>query len=260
VGTLTGSYKLDADSLDSEWRAFKDRDSHSARDALILHYQPLVVMVANRVAAKLPAHVDKEDLASYGYIGLIDAMEKFDLARGLKFETYAVTRINGQIIDELRKLDWIPRSVHSQVKEVQLATTELETKLQRPATHAEIAEHAGLTTEQFNAARSERTFVNVMALDALLDNAVGDETMSLMTQLSDRTQSPDQDIEVEAIKDLVAGAMGYLAERESIVLALYYFEGLTLSDIGKLLGVTESRVCQMHTRAMVSVRGKLAAV
>lgn len=259
--TLLGvepTHKLNAEELTIAWLAFKMDCSGRAREQLILHYQTLVQIVANRVGSKLPAHVDKGDLVSYGYIGLMDAMDKFDLDRGLKFETYAVTRINGQIIDELRKLDWVPRSVHSQVKEAHAAYLDLEISLQRAPTDAEVARRLGITERQLSASRSEQSYINVLALDAMLDSSA-DQSPSMLTQLPDRTQSPDFEFEVEGIKNLIASAMDHLSEREAIVLALYYFENLTLSDIGSLLGVTESRICQMHTRAMTQVRSKLSA-
>jgi RNA polymerase sigma factor for flagellar operon FliA len=255
------AYKLTAGELDEQWLVLQDGGpaGSRARDRLVLHYQPLVWSIANHIGTRLPAHVDNEDLASYGMIGLLDAIEKFDLGRGLKFQTYAGKRISGQIFDELRKLDWVPRSVHSQVREVTDTVAELERQHQRPVTDTEVAEASGLSRQQVAGARSEQSYISVMALDALLDNNVGDETLSLASQLYDRTQAPEQDFEVEGIKALIAGAMSDLAEREAVVLALYYIEGLTLSDIGGLLGVTESRVCQMHTRAMVAVRERLAA-
>lgn len=253
--------KLAPDIVLELWSDYKLLGDVRARNMLIEHYLPLVNIVANRVGAKLPAHVDKEDLASYGKIGLIDAMTKFDLSRGLKFETYAVTRINGQIIDELRKMDWIPRSVHAQVREVVSARASLEVELQRNVTHAEIAERAGLTPEQYASVTGEHRYVKVMALDALIDTslAIGDESLTLVSQLSDRSQDAFTTIEIEGIRDIIARAITFLSERDAIVIALYYFENKTLSDIGHLLGVTESRVCQMHTRAMMAVREKLAA-
>lgn len=260
-----GTYKLSAEQLDEQWAIVKHKidlpiiKRHHARDRLVLHYQPLVWSIANHIGTRLPAHVDNEDLASYGMIGLLDAITKFDPDRGLKFQTYAGKRISGQIFDELRKLDWVPRSVHGQVKAVTETAADLERALQRPVSDVEVAKAAGLSPEEVAEARSQQSYISVMALDALLDNSVGDETLSLASQLSDRTQSPDQDFEVEDIKDLIAAVMADLGEREAVVLALYYVEGLTLSDIGGLLGVTESRVSQMHTRAMVAMRERLAA-
>jgi len=256
-----GKHQLTDGELDEQWALLKAGGprASTARDRLVLHWRPFVCSIANHIGTRLPAHVDNEDLISYGMIGLLDAIEKFDPGRGLRFKTYAGKRISGQIYDELRKLDWVPRSVHSQVKEVTETVIDLERRLQRPVSDAEVAKAAGLSREQVADARSEQSYISVMALDALLDNNVGDETLSLASQLYDRTQSPDQDFEVEGIKALIAGAMANLGEREALVLALYYIEGLTLSDIGGLLGVTESRVCQMHTRAMVAVRERLAA-
>lgn len=251
---------LDPDMLQKYWLDFKLAGSEPARQELILHYQPLVSAVARRVGVSLPAHIDDEDLVSYGVFGLLDAMEKFDLEKGVQFQTYASTRIRGAIIDELRTIDWIPRSVRSQVRDINQATQILEAELHREPTHEELADHLGLTMDELAKNKSQQNYIHMVALDAQIDQDESDQRgSSIGTQLQDsRTQSPALAYEAEEIKASLASAVSTLAEREAIVLCLYYYEGLTLAEIGDALNVTESRVCQMHTRAMADVRGRLA--
>lgn len=254
---------LNDEQLQRHWLDFKLTASIAAREQLILHYRPLVNAVAKRVGVSLPAHIDDEDLISYGVFGLMDAMEKFDLHKGVKFETYASTRIRGAIIDELRTIDWIPRSVRSQVRDINQAKQALEAVLQREPTDAEIANHLRIPLSELHKNKSQQNFIHMVALDAYIDQDEDAQrgSTSIGSQLEDnRTQSPVLAYETEEIKYNLASAVSGLPEREAIVLSLYYYEGLTLAEIGQALKVTESRVCQMHTRAMSAVRGKLADV
>lgn len=250
---------LDPERLQKYWLDFKHGDSKVAREALIIHYRPLVVGIARRVGGSLPSHIDDEDLISYGVFGLLDAMEKFDLDKGVQFQTYASTRIRGAIIDELRTIDWIPRSVRSQVREMTVGVQALEAELQREPTDKELAGYLGWSLAELYNVRGQQSFVHVVALDAQIDQDDDSHSASLTSQLQDnRTQSPVLAYETEEIKLSLATAVASLPEREAIVLCLYYYEGLTLAEIGQVLKVTESRVCQMHTRAMSAVRGRLA--
>ncbi|TNM62451.1 RNA polymerase sigma factor WhiG [Streptomyces sp. NP160] len=242
------------------WERFKAHGDPVVRERLILHYAPLVKYVAGRVAVGLPANVDQADLVSYGVFGLIDAIEKFDLERAIKFETYAITRIRGAIIDELRAMDWIPRSVRSKARDVERAYAALEAELHRTPTEPEVAARMGITLKELHAIFSQVSYVNVVALDELL-GVTGEkgESLSLGDTLQDtRVEDPVTAFENEETKYLLARAIDQLPEREKIVVTLYYYENLTLSEIGKVLGVTESRVCQMHTKAVVAMRAKLA--
>lgn len=242
------------------WERFKAHGDPVVRERLILHYAPLVKYVAGRVAVGLPANVDQADLVSYGVFGLIDAIEKFDLERAIKFETYAITRIRGAIIDELRAMDWIPRSVRSKARDVERAYATLEGELHRTPTEPEVAARMGITLKELHAIFSQVSYVNVVALDELL-GVTGEkgESLSLGDTLQDtRVEDPVTAFENEETKYLLARAIDQLPEREKIVVTLYYYENLTLSEIGKVLGVTESRVCQMHTKAVVAMRAKLA--
>jgi RNA polymerase sigma factor for flagellar operon FliA len=254
----TADAALDEYQLRATWQLYKNNGSQAMRDKLIMHYQPLVYSVAKRIGVGLPSHIDDEDLVSYGLFGLMDAIEKFDLERGIKFETYASTRIRGAIIDELRAIDWVPRSVRSQIRAINTATQELEATLNRAPTHEELANSLSVPMNELHKTKSQQNFIHVVALDAMVDPD-GESEFSLMNQLEDhRSQSPTTAYETEEIKESLARAVAILPEREAIVLCLYYYEGLTLAEIGRALHVTESRVCQMHTRAMGAVRGRLA--
>ena len=242
------------------WREFKETGESRLREQLILHYSPLVKYVAGRVGTGLPPNIEQADLVSYGIFGLIDAIEKFDLSRAIKFETYAISRIKGAIIDELRAIDWIPRSIRSKARDVEKAYAALEARLHRTPTEAEVAGELGIGMNDLHQIFNQVSFVNVVALDELL-NASGDrgDKVSLVDTLEDtRAEDPVMAFEGEETKLLLARAINSLAEREKIVVTLYYYEGLTLAEIGQVLGVTESRICQMHTKAVLQLRGKLA--
>ncbi len=242
------------------WKQYKSTGEERLRERLILHYSPLVKYVAGRVGVGLPPNIEQADLVSYGIFGLIDAIEKFDLERAIKFETYAIARIKGAIIDELRAIDWIPRSVRYKAREVEKAYAALEAKLHRSPTEAEVAEELGIKLEDLHTIFSQVSFVNVVALDELMSAGQerGDK-MSLVDTLEDtKAEDPVQAFESEETKFLLAKAINTLPEREKIVVTLYYYEGLTLAEIGQVLGVTESRICQMHTKAVLQLRGKLA--
>jgi RNA polymerase sigma factor FliA len=244
------------------WRSFKDTADGAKRERLILHYSPLVKYVAGRVGVGLPPNIEQSDLVSYGIFGLIDAIEKFDIERAIKFETYAISRIRGAIIDELRAIDWIPRSVRYKAREVERAYASLEGELHRSPTEAEVAARLGISLDDLHAIFSQVSYVNVVALDELL--TVGGEKgdkLSLVDTLEDtKAEDPVMAFETEETKFLLSRAINQLPEREKIVVTLYYYEGLTLAEIGRVLGVTESRICQMHTKAVLQLRAKMVEV
>jgi RNA polymerase sigma factor FliA len=243
------------DELRAIWNEFKDARSAEARERLILHYAPLVKYVASRVATGLPSSVEQADLVSYGMFGLIDALEKFDLSRQIKFETYAIPRIKGAIIDELRAMDWVPRSVRFKAREIEKAYSDVEAMVKRAPTEQEVADRLGVTVPELHEVISQISFVSVLALDELL--SVGSdrgEQISLMDTLADKGIDPTTGLESHETRGLLAAAINSLSEREKIVVTLYYFEGLTLAEIGEILGVTESRVCQIHTKAVGQLR------
>jgi len=248
------------DELAVFWTEFKSDGSQKARERLILHYAPLVKYVASRVASGLPATIEQADLTSYGMFGLIDALEKFDLERGIKFETYAIPRIKGAILDELRALDWVPRSVRFKAREVDKAYAEVEAREKRQPTENEVAERLGVSKGELHDVITQISFVSVMALDeALSVGADRGESMSLMDTLADTGDltDPAAGVEDQETRGMLAAAINDLSEREKVVLTLYYFEGMTLSEIGEILGVTESRVCQIHTKAVGQLRTHL---
>jgi RNA polymerase sigma factor FliA len=243
------------DELSRLWQEFKRSASPPARERLILHYAPLVKYVASRVATGLPSSVEQADLVSYGMFGLIDALEKFEPQRGNKFETYAIPRIKGAIIDELRAMDWVPRSVRFKAREIEKAYADLESILKRAPTEREVAERLGVSLRELHDVINQISFVSVFALDELL--SVGTdrgEQISLLDTLADRGVDPTTSLESQETRGMLAAAINSLSEREKIVVTLYYFEGLTLAEIGDVLGVTESRVCQIHTKAVGQLR------
>lgn len=249
------------DELGAIWHAFKGEEDSEAREKLILHYAPLVKYVASRVATGLPSSVEQGDLVSYGMFGLIDALQKFEPGRGNKFETYAIPRIRGAIIDELRAMDWVPRSVRFKQREIDKALTDLEARLKRQPTETELAERLGMSRGELHEVITQISFVSVLALDETVSvGADRGEQVSLIDTLADKGLDPTSGMESQETRGLLAAAINDLSEREKIVVTLYYFEGLTLAEIGGILGVTESRICQIHTKAVGVLRGQLSEV
>ncbi len=250
----------DVTEIDQLWIDYKNTNESALRDQLILHYSPLVKYVAGRVAVGLPQTIEQADLFSYGVFGLIDAIAKYDLDRGYKFETYAIARIKGAMLDELRSTDWVPRSVRAKARAVERAYAKLEADLHRGPTDVELAEALGLDETQFAALLTQIFFVGLVALDEIIYVGLDrNEPMSLGESLPDDGHGPMAVFEIEETRQALADAIGHLPEREKVVLTLYYYEGLTLLEIGRVLGVTESRVCQIHTKAVLHLRAKLLA-
>lgn len=222
-------------------------------------YSPLVKYVAGRMSSGLPAHVEESDLISYGLIGLINAIERFDLEREIKFETYAITRIKGAIIDELRSLDWVPRSVRAKAREIEQTNAKLENKLQRAPTDAEMSEAMGVSQDEFQESLVKIANSSVVALDELwtVSDSSGDQVSLLDTIPDPDAADPARELDLTDMKDSLADAIARLPEREKLVIALYYYENLTLREIGEVLGVTESRVSQLHTKAVLRLKSKL---
>jgi RNA polymerase sigma factor FliA len=245
------------------WREYKHDATHEARERLILHYSPLVKFVAGRVASGLPQSIEQSDLVSYGIFGLIDAIDKFDPARGFKFETYAISRIKGAIIDELRSIDWVPRSIRAKARAVERAYSKLENELKRSPDDREVAAELDLGEEELNHVLSQVSFTGLVALDELLgrqQGAGGDGggSATVGDTIADRAHDPVEAFETDEMKHLLADAINRMPDRERLVLTLYYYEGLTLAEVGTVLGVTESRVCQIHTKAILQLRGRLS--
>ena len=211
------------------------------------------------MASGLPAHVEESDLISYGLIGLINAIERFELEREIKFETYAVTRIKGAIIDELRSLDWVPRSVRARARDIERANSKLEHRLQRAPTDEEMSAELGVTVEEFQNSLLEISNSTIVALDEpwAVSDSSGDEVSLLDTIQDPNAPDPTQVVDASELKDRIADAIARLPEREKLVIALYYYENLTLREIGEVLGVTESRVSQLHTKAVLRLRSRM---
>jgi RNA polymerase sigma factor for flagellar operon FliA len=227
----------------------------------VVAYAPLVKYVAGRMSSGLPAHVEEADLISYGLIGLINAIERFEPEREIKFETYAITRVRGAIIDELRALDWVPRSVRARARDIERAHARLEHKLHRAPTDEEMADELRISPEEFQDALMRISASTVVALDELwaVSDASGDQVSLLDTLPDPDAPDPQRLLDASELKGRLADAIGALPEREKLVIALYYYENLTLREIGEVVGVTESRVSQLHTKAVLRLKGRLQA-
>ena len=238
--------EIDADhSVDALWLRFKETGDRDARDRLVVHYSPLVKFVAGRVRSGLPPAVEQADLVSDGVIGLMDAIDKFQPERGLQFQTYAVSRIRGAIVDGLRASDWVPRSIREKIRDIDAAQTRLERELGRSPSDAEVAAALDLSVEELRKVYSQTAHTSVVSFETTVDDQ----------------DAPRATTDLPGIDDDVPpgflAAVRELPERDQIVVALYYWERLTLAEIGQVLGVTESRVSQLHSRATLTLRRKL---
>ena len=241
------------------WSRYKKQGDEKARERLVLAYSPLVKFVAGRMSSGLPAHIEEADLISYGLLGLIGAIERFEPEREIKFETFAVARIKGSIIDELRSLDWVPRSVRAKAREIEAAHVKLERELGRTPTDEEVAGVLEVSMEDFQQSLIQISNSSLVALDELwaVSDASGDQVSLLDTMKDPSAVDPARELGVSELKDRLAHAISRLPEREKLVVALYYYENLTLREIGEVLGVTESRVSQLHTKAVLRLKARL---
>jgi RNA polymerase sigma factor for flagellar operon FliA len=251
-----------ADETQQLWLDYRRTGDQKLRDRLILTYAPLVKYVAGRLGSGLPAHVDEGDLVSYGLLGLIGAIERYDPARDVKFETYAMARIKGQIIDELRSMDWVPRSVRARARQIERAIGELEARLGRAPTDEEISKKLGITEEELEESLGEIARSSIAALDELwtVSGSGGGDQVALIDTIEDESApDPQGTLSVTEQKEALADAIARLPEREKLVVTLYYYEELTLREIGEVLGVTESRVSQLHTKAILRLKAHIAS-
>jgi len=246
-------------NIDELWASYVEARDPQLRDQLIVSYSPLVKYVGGRVGVGLPQNVEQADLVSYGMFGLIDAIERFDPERGFKFETFAIPRIKGAILDELRSIDWVPRSVRAKARAVERAFSELETKLGRSPSDTELAEALETSVDALHDLLGRINLGGIAALDEMLSGSERGESATLGDTIASDDIGPSGQLELEEMRQLLAGSINKMPEREKIVLTLYYYEGLTLADIGEVLGVTESRVCQIHTKSVLHLRSRLAA-
>jgi RNA polymerase sigma factor FliA len=253
------SSRLRAAELPGLWHRYKVDDDERARERLVVDYAPLVEEIAGRIAHGLPAHVEQADLVSYGFVGLIGAIERFDPGREVPFEAFASARIRGAIVDELRSLDWIPRSVRSRAREVENAHAALEARLGRAPTDEEMAETLGISIDELRGAVAETANPSILGVDDLggFAEAEGCDPISVFhTGKGPAVSDPYGEAQAGELSDRLADAVESLPHRERLVIALRYYEEMTLREIGELLDVTESRVSQLHTKAVVDLRSR----
>jgi RNA polymerase sigma factor for flagellar operon FliA len=248
------------EELVAMWRTFKSETRPDLRERLILNYAPLVKFVAGRVGASLPPSVDHNDLVSYGILGLIEAIERFDLDRDVKFETYAIPRIRGAMLDELRALDWVPRSVRAKGRELERAMTKLQASLRRDPDEAELAAELGIDVSEIRHRLDATVAMSIVALEDLLTVSSEDgDRVSLLDTLPDLgVEAPGAELEAAEVRKALRTAIEMLPDRDRKVIVLYYLEGFTLSRIGDILGVTESRVSQIHSKSVMALRARMA--
>jgi RNA polymerase sigma factor FliA len=239
------------------WERLEAGEDQEARQELVEHYARVVKYVAGRMSIGLPHYVDHKDLVSAGLLGLIQAIDNYDYKRGNKFETYAIPRIRGAILDELRSQDWFPRSLRRKARQIEVAYTSLETRLGRTATDEEVARELGVSRKDLTQMMDEVAVATIISLDA--DNSDDEQNSSSLGDYLPDTRTPDAEtcVSEEEMRGLIAGSLSELSEKEQLVLVLYYYEELTLKEIGEILNVTESRVCQIHTKAILRLRGKI---
>jgi len=236
--------------LEETWKAYGETKSKPLRDVLIIHYSSLVNFIAGRMHTHLHGKVDFDDLVSYGIFGLIDAVDKFDYKKGIKFETYASLRIRGAIIDSIRKMDWIPRDLRQKSKMLEIAFEELMTKLNREPTDVELAENLNISGQELQSLFSKTSLVNLISLDEYSEQ-------NYEINLFSNIETPETALNKSEIREVLIKAIDSLKENERKVVALYYFEELTLKEIAEILGVSTSRVSQMHSKVMLKLRAKL---
>lgn len=244
--------------VDLYWKKYKENGDKDAREELILEYLSLVKFIINRIAIKLPLYVEKKDLFSFGIIGLVEAIERFDLNHGVKFETYARRRIHGAIVDHFRLEDWVPRTIRAKTRQLQDAMRDLEQKLHRSATETELAEFMGITDEELDGLLFETMPITFLSIQTPLNENSEDQTMTLGDKIEDeRMRNPSDELQFQQNKEIISESIEQLPRQERLVLILYYYEELMLKEIGHVLNVSESRVSQIHAKAMIHLRAKL---
>ena len=236
------------------WESYAKTKSPEIREKLILEYAPLVKLVAGRLSMYLGYNVEYDDLVSYGIFGLIDAIDKFDSMKAVKFETYASLRIRGAILDQIRKMDWIPRTIRQKQKKIDGAIKEIETATGRAATDEEIAANLGISDEDYLAWQSQMKITNVVSLNEFMES--GSEVPAEQTEQR-RFESPEKKKKKAELKKILQQALELLTEKEKKVILLYYYEDLTLKEISNVLEVSESRISQLHTRALQKMKSKM---
>ncbi|MCR5724574.1 MAG: RNA polymerase sigma factor WhiG [Treponema sp.] len=250
--------EIDEQEEENLWREFKKTRSSALRDKFIRQYMPLVKYVAGKVSVGLPASIEFDDLVGFGQFGLLDAINKYDPDKNVKFKTYAVTRIRGAIFDEMRQLDWVPRSVRQKSREIEDVIVELESRLGRPATDAEIAKEMNMSEDEFQQTVMKVSGTSVLSLNDVWYSGDDNDHMSIGDSIeSPSSMNPDVHVEREEVRKVIIQAINELPEKEKMVIVLYYHEDLTFKEIGQVLDVSESRISQLHTKANLRLRAKL---
>ncbi|MDR2607152.1 MAG: RNA polymerase sigma factor WhiG [Treponema sp.] len=243
------------------WLEYRRTKDQKIRETFVIQYSPLVKFVAGKVAVGMPHNVEFDDLVGFGSIGLLDAIDKYDPDRGVKFKTYAVTRIRGAIFDELRQIDWVPRSVRKKAKELEETVANLESQMGRIATDQEIASSMGLDDEEYSKTVMKISATSIVSLNEVWSGVDENEKNSIGDTIeSPISLHPDVMVEKEEIRRVIIDAIRELPEKEKQILVLYWYEDLTLKEIGEVMKVTESRVSQLHSKAMLRLRAKLTNV
>ncbi len=256
-----GEKLLEEKTEEELWELYRKTQDPKIRDMFVKQYAPLVKYVAGKVAVGMPHNVDFDDLVGFGVFGLIDAINKFDPNKHVKFKTYAVTRIRGAIFDELRSIDWVPRSVRQKSREIEETIHNLEASLGRSATDNEIARELGMDENEFQKTMMKISGTSILSLNDVWYTSDENDRISIVDSIeSPRSLNPDSIVEKEEIKRVIVQAINELPEKEKKVLVLYYYEDLTLKEIGKVLEVTESRISQLHTKAILRLRSKLTNI
>jgi RNA polymerase sigma factor for flagellar operon FliA len=251
--------------MDALLREAKERNtqiSSDLREQIVLEHTPLIRYIVNRIAVRLPSHIDLDDLHNTGVIGLMDAIEKYDPDKNCKFKTYAEFRIKGAILDQLRSLDWVPRSVRQKSRRLERAYGEVEQRLGRSASDDEVADSLGLQIDKFHELLNQVRGISLVNLEEIRGtNSDGDRTGTYADIIEDvNSENPFASLKLAEMKQAIAQTIGALPEKERLVISLYYYEDLNMKEIGGILGITESRVCQIHTKAVLRLRAKLKSL
>lgn len=239
------------------WEAYVRTQSPELREQLLMEYLPMVRRLATRFLGTLPKSVRLDDLVSAGVMGLLASIDNFDPTLGIKFETYAMTRIRGAMVDSLRELDWVPRSIRQKARKLEQAVDQITRKVGRSPEDAELADHLGLNVEEYRELLDEVNVAVLLSLDDTLKGQDGSESF-LADSTPDHTSSgQDEQLEEQEVRDLLVDGLRDMPEQERLVVALYYYEELTLKEIGEILGLTESRVSQIHSKALLVLRARV---
>jgi len=252
---------LEDKTEEERWLEYRKTRNPALREAFIKQYAPLVKYVAGKVAMGMPSNVEFDDLVGFGVFGLIDAIDKYDPEKNVKFKTYAVTRIRGAIFDELRQIDWVPRSVRQKTREIESTISSLEAQLGRTASDQEIAGALGMNEDEYLKTIQKISGTSILSLNDVWFSGDEKDRVSIVDSIeAPSSLNPDVMVEKEVMRQVIITAINELPDKEKKILILYYYEDLTLKDIGRVLEVTESRVSQLHTKAILHLRSKLTNI